>query len=92
MFDRKPESERAAGPAYSPNCMKLDCNNKTEVVIHAGGSMITRCCRCYDRDLRLAGKNQLRIDEARYQRNDSPLRGKLADVLKEIVNAKRIAA
>lgn len=92
MFDEKPRAERASAPTYSEGCMVYGCKEKTVVVSWVNGSPITRCCACYDRDLRRTGKQQLRIDEARYQRNDNPLRGKLAEVLKEIVNSKRIAA
>lgn len=92
MFDEKPKNERASAPMFSEKCMRLDCNNKTDVVIRNGGNVITRCCQCYDQDLRRAGRNQLRVNEAPYrQMAENEMRGKLGAVLKEIANRQRAA-
>jgi hypothetical protein len=92
MFDEKPRAERASAPTYSENCMVYGCKEKTVLVIWVNGSPITRCCACYDKDLRRAEKQQLKVDETQYRRADEgSLRGKLASVLKELINAKRAA-
>lgn len=57
----KVNQKSEAGKPYSENCMVSSCRNETDVVIRNGGEYITRCCSCYDKDLRRVGKNQLRI-------------------------------
>jgi hypothetical protein len=86
-------NDSKTGIPMPQSCMVYGCTEKTEVIIWVNGAPVSRCAEHYDKDLRRAGKNQFRVDESEFRKvEESSLRGRLAEVLKEIINAKRLAA